>query len=200
VRDRREEDRTALALAGRTAVNLDFLDQQYREQQQPLAPLVACISNLLVPGAEIHAPAAIGAHADHALVRAVALELRASGFAVSLYADIPHATPFGWPAWVTGNEAEAAKDRAAALWARSLARTEVAADSMTATVHELDPQAHARKLIAVNAYRTQLKGLAMLARWPLADRETLGYEVVWKLPAGPTTVAGREDRSAAPRP
>src|SRR5437764_15405533 len=36
VRERIEEDRTALAVAGRTAVNLGFLDEQYRSEEQPL--------------------------------------------------------------------------------------------------------------------------------------------------------------------
>ena len=36
------------------------------------------------------------------LARAAGLELRNRGFPVSLYADLPHATRHGWPAWVTG--------------------------------------------------------------------------------------------------
>ena len=41
VRERAKEDRTALSLAGRTAVNLDLLDEQYRDAEQPLAPVTA---------------------------------------------------------------------------------------------------------------------------------------------------------------
>ena len=136
VRDRREEDRKALAVAGRTPVNLDFLDEQYREEDQPLAPVTARIRNLLMPGADINAPAALGGHGDHAVVRAAALELRAAGFEVSLYADLPHATLHGWPGWVTGEDAQAPKDLAAALWDRSLAETGVAPESMTPTSSE----------------------------------------------------------------
>lgn len=181
-RERVEEDREALACAGRTPVNLGFLDEQYREDEQPLAPLVARIEGLLVADAYVYAPAALGGHGDHALVRAAALELRASGFAVSLYADLPHATLHGWPASVTDPDATGSQDLATALWERTLADTGVSPATMAREVHELDPRNHARKLEAVHAYGTQLQGLAELAGRPLTDRDTLGYEVVWTLP------------------
>src|SRR5437868_4148676 len=68
VRERIEEDRRALAVAGRTAVNLGFLDEQYRPDDQPLAPLTEQIERLLDSGVRIYAPAAFANHADHALV------------------------------------------------------------------------------------------------------------------------------------
>ena len=175
VRERIEEDRRALALAGRTAVNLGLLDEQYRHEAQPLAPLTEQIERLLAPDARIYAPAAFADHADHALVRAAALELRAAGFAVSLYADLPHATLQGWPAWVTGNRAPAATDLAGASWDEVLAGTGAVAPA----VHHLHAEDHARKLRAVRMYGTQLAALTELAGRPLTDRETLGYEVAW---------------------
>jgi hypothetical protein len=175
VRERMEEDCRALALAGRTAVNLGFLDEQYRDDAQSLAPLIEQIERLLAPGARIYAPAAFADHADHALVRAAAFELRAAGFAVSLYAELPHATRHGWPAWVTGTHAPAAKDLAGASWEQVLAGTGAVAPA----VHQLEAGDYARKLRAVRMYGTQLRALAELARRPLSDRETLGYEVVW---------------------
>lgn len=175
VRERIEEDRRALALAGRTAVNLGFLDEQYRHEAPPLAPLIERIERLLAPGARIYAPAAFVSHADHALVRAVALELRAAGFAVSLYADLPHATVHGWPAWVTGGSAPAAEDLAGAMWDEVLAGT----GAMAPAVHHLHIEDYACKLRAVRMYRTQLQALTELAGRPLTDRATLGYEVAW---------------------
>ena len=83
VRERIDEDRRALALTGRTAVNLDFLDEQYREADELPAPPTAQLERLLAPGARVYAPAAFADHTDHALVRAAALELRTRGFAVS---------------------------------------------------------------------------------------------------------------------
>jgi len=85
VHERLEEDRRALALAGRTAVSLGFLDEQYRQREQPLTPLTKRIERHVAPGARIYAPAAFANHTDHVLVRAAAVELRAAGFAVSFY-------------------------------------------------------------------------------------------------------------------
>src|SRR5438270_5930788 len=175
VRERIEEDRRALALAGRTAVNLGFLDEQYRPGEQPLAPLAEQIERLLDPGVRIYAPAAFAYHADHLPVRASALELRAAGFEVSLYADLPHATVRGWPVWVSGRNGPASKDLAGALWDRVLAAT----DAMAPTVQRLDAPVHAEKLVAVGMYDTQLQALEELAGRPIGDPDVLGYEVTW---------------------
>jgi hypothetical protein len=182
VRERVEEDREALAFTGREPVNLGFLDEQYRGAEQPLAPLIAHIESWLVPGAHVYAPAAFGGHEDHALVRAAALGLRKRGLGVSLYADLPHATLHGWPAWVTGAGTAASPDHAAALWDRTLAETGISPATMSLEVHQLDPRSHARKLKAVHSYVTQLKGLAEFGGPALTDYETLGYELTWKLP------------------
>ena len=179
VRERIEEDRRALAPIGRTAVNLSFFDEQYRSEEQELAPLTADIERLLVPGASVYAPAALAGHADHLLVRSAALELRARGFEVWLYADLPHATIQGLPGWVRGRRAPASKDLAAAAWDRSLAQNEISLEDMRPSIHGFDPEALARKLEAVRMYDTQLPALEELAGRPLTDPDTFGYEVVW---------------------
>jgi len=186
VRERIEEDRTALALAGRTAINLDLLDEQYRAGEEPVGRLAAELERLLGPGARIYAPAAFADHADHALVRRAALQLWTAGFAVSLYADLPHATVHGWPAWVTGKHVPVTKDLAAVMWERCLGGIGIPPEEMVPSVHALDSGEHARKLEAVCAYRTQVDGLAEFVGRSLADREVLGYEVVWMLPHGLT--------------
>jgi hypothetical protein len=191
VHERIEEDRRALALAGRTAVNLSFLDEQYRDEEQPLGELIEQIERRLVPGAHIYAPAAFANHTDHALVRAAALELRRTGFAVSIYADLPHATLHGLPAWVAGKRGPASKDLAGAAWDHALAGT----DSTAPSVYRLEAETHARKLAAVRMYATQLEALAELAGRPLTDRGVLSYEVAWAT-ASPARAADR----AAPRP
>jgi LmbE family N-acetylglucosaminyl deacetylase len=175
VRERIEEDRNALAVAGRTAVNLGFLDEQYRPNDQPLGPLTEQIERLLEPGDQIYAPAAFANHTDHALVRSAALALRADGFEVSLYADLPHATVRGWPAWVSGRNGPVSKDLAGALWDRVLAATGAVAPE----VHHLDDASHARKLAAVEMYGTQLRALEEFVGCPLGDPEVLGHEVTW---------------------
>jgi hypothetical protein len=189
VRERVEEDSRALALAGRTAVNLGFLDEQYRDDEQALAPLIEQIEPLLPPRARIYAPAAFANHADHALVRAVALQLRDAGFPVTLYADLPHATLHGWPAWVIGRQRAGSWDLAAATWDRALAGT----GAFAPTVYALDAEAYGRKLASVRMYRTQLHGLEEFAGRPLTDREALGYEVEWAT-ASPAATVHREGR------
>jgi hypothetical protein len=189
VRERIEEDREALALAGRSAVNLDFLDEQYREREQPLAPITAAIEPLLMPGAEIYAPAALANHTDHALVRDAALDLRRTGFAVSLYADLPHAALHGWPAWVKNEPSPVVKDLAGAFWDRALA----GAAALKPTVHALDPETHARKVAAVHMYETQVRALEEFVGRSLKDPEVLGYEVDWAT-ASPARETGRAGR------
>lgn len=199
VRERVEEDRKALALDGRARVNLGFLDEQYRDAEQPLGAVAALIERRLPPGAHVFAPAAFGGHPDHALVRAAALELRRRGFAVSLYADLPHATRYGWPAWVTGADIATSIGFAEASWERTLGETGVSSTAMHSEVHKLDPHSCARKLEAVHAYVTQLDGLVQLTGQALTDQESLGYEVLWKLPAPATPSPARGRSRATPR-
>lgn len=200
VRERLDEDRTALALAGRVPVNLDFLDDQYREADQPLASVTARIARSLAPGVHIYAPGAFTNHPDHLLVRAAALELRTVGYAVSLYADLPHATVHGWPTWVTRNDRHAIRGLAAAVWDRALDATGIPPQAMTPAVHRLDADTYMRKLTAVQAYVTQVQALTEVAGRPLSDRATLGYEVVWTLPSAATESPARAGDDALPRP
>jgi LmbE family N-acetylglucosaminyl deacetylase len=198
MRERVEEDRTALALAGRSAVYLDLLDGQYRDGEQPLGPLMEQIGRLLVPDARIYAPAAFANHADHRLVREAALQLHETGFSVSLYADLPHAILHGWPGWVRGDRSS--EDLAAGLWNATLSTTGVSPMDLVPTVHELGEEIHAAKLAAVHAYRTQLRGLRQFAGRSFTDRQTLGYEVVWRLPSRPKAPPTAESDRAASHP
>jgi|SRR5579884_490474 len=175
MRERLQEDRRALEVAGRSAVNLGFLDEQYRSEEQPLTPITGQIERLLEPGARIFAPAAFADHADHALVRSAALQLRTAGFEVSLYADLPHATIRGWPAWVSGKNGPPSKDLASELWDHVLASTDAGAPA----VHHLDAAAHAQKLVAVRMYGTQLQALEEFVDRPLSDPGVFGHEVIW---------------------
>jgi LmbE family N-acetylglucosaminyl deacetylase len=193
VRERIEEDRRALALAGREPINLGFLDEQYREAPQPLEPLLEEIAALLPPEAVVYAPAAFADHADHAAVRSVALQLRAAGADVSLYADLPHATLYGWPRWVTRTAGRAARDLPDMVWERALSTTGLPFAELRPTVHPLAREEHARKLAAVRMYATQLPALAELAGRPLTEPAALGYEVIWA-----TGAPARAGRSATP--
>jgi LmbE family N-acetylglucosaminyl deacetylase len=175
--ERHSEDRTALAMAGREPVNLGFLDGQYRDAEQPLEPVVERIDQV-APDGLLLAPAALDRHRDHLIVRAAALALGARGREVGLYADIPHATLYGWPAWVTGEPPEPLLDPGA-HWDAAMAATGISLRELPADVRVLTPEALERKLAATRAYRTQLPALE--AQFGVFAPEVLGREVTWRL-------------------
>lgn len=180
VRERVAEDREALGLAGRERVDLDFLDEQYRNGRPP-GSLASEIEARVASGARVYAPAGLArAGRDHALVMAAALDLRGSGFQVSLYADLPHAVEFGWPGWVTGEPGALAVE---AGWEEILAGAGLSLDRLEPTVHELDPEARERKLEAIRAYRSQLPALQAMFGG-LDDPGPLRYELTWELRGG----------------
>jgi hypothetical protein len=182
VRARIEEDRQALALAGRTAVNLPFLDGQYRHGDQAPGEIVEALRGVLVPGTRIYAPASLGDHhRDHTAVRAAALALRAEGADVALYADVPHATVDGWPRWVLNGGSFLGKDPAAERWAAELETTGIPVERMDATAHRLQAEAHAGKLEAVLTYGSQIAPLQQVFGSSLEDPQLLGFEVDWRL-------------------
>jgi LmbE family N-acetylglucosaminyl deacetylase len=180
VRERHAEDREALALVGRAPANLGFLDGQYRDREQPLEPIVEAIEAAMSRDAQLLAPAALDAHCDHLLVRAAALTLRERGHSVALYADVPHANVYGWPAWVTGAADDPFLDPLVG-WERTMDGSGVSLAELSPEVHALDESAESAKRDAVQRYRTQLPALD--AQYSLLLRpDVLRYEVVWPLP------------------
>lgn len=178
--ERREEDRVALALAGREAVNLGFVDYQYRGGVQPLEPVVAAIEEAAPSGLLLGPSNVAGDHPDHTLVRDAALAFRERGREVSLYADLPHATRHGVPGWVAGSGEPPGTDDP---WRLSLNGAGVRPEELRPDIHRLDPADEARKHEAVTTYRTQYAALDDM--FHLTDRpELLRYEVVWPLPSG----------------
>jgi hypothetical protein len=178
-REREREDDEALALAGRAGVGLGFLDDQYRPEPQELGPVLAALATVVDPGETLLAPAALGEHRDHALVRAAALTLRERGRDVALYADIPHAAFHGWPAWVTNGAApQASEDR----WATRLIEAGLRPAELEPRVHSLAAAAERRKRDAVGRYVTQVAALEEKCGL-LSRPDLLRYEIVWPLPA-----------------
>lgn len=166
VRARLAEDSRALALAGRTAVNLPFLDSQYRQADQAPEEIVQALRDVLPAGARVYAPASLGDHhRDHTAVRSAALALHAQGTDVALYADLPHATMFGWPRWVIdGSPARtggspAGTDGAGARWASQLQATGIPVERMKPAARRLSAEEHRCKLEAVRAYSSQIAPL-----------------------------------------
>jgi LmbE family N-acetylglucosaminyl deacetylase len=178
VAERHAEDRAALGMAGRAPENLGFLDGQYRDAPPPLAPFAEAIA-AAAPEGVLHAPAALDGHRDHRIVRAAALELRHRGHEVALYADVPHATLYGWPAWVTGERADPHLDPGA-HWEHQMRGTGLSLRELPHRVRELSPAERERKLAAVRAYRTQYSALA--TAFAIERPDVLRYEVVWRLP------------------
>ncbi|HKP91184.1 MAG TPA: hypothetical protein VJT75_14560 [Thermoleophilaceae bacterium] len=172
-RERIDEDRAALAVAGREPVNLDFLDAQYRDGEPDGAELRAALREHVPPSALVYVPAAYAGgggeqrfplrsdvpHPDHAALRDAGAALRAEGYATALYADLPHASftrANGWP------------ESAPAL------------GELAPEPHDLGPAALERKLGALREYRSQI-GLLERAFGPLLEDPTpLRYEVVWR--------------------
>jgi hypothetical protein len=179
VRERHAEDREALALAGRAPENLGFLDGQYRHAEQQVEPIVEAIAAAVDGDALLLAPAALDAHRDHRLVRAAALALRDRGHRVALYADVPHANVYGWPAWVSGGAEDPYLDPGV-VWQATMNGTGISLAELDPEVHTLDDAAAAAKREAVQRYRTQVPALD--AQYSVLRRpDVLRYEVVWPL-------------------
>ena len=110
MRERREEDAAALALAETPSVEVGLLDNQYRRVQLRVHEVVQRISMELQPQAIVHAPGVFDGHPDHVLVVDAAVELARVGWPVVLYADLPHASARGWPAWLSGESSALARE------------------------------------------------------------------------------------------
>jgi hypothetical protein len=175
MRERRDEDRRALELAGRSSVGLDFLDSQYRDGPLDADALETALDRAAGDG-ELVAPAGIGEHSDHVAVRDAALALGARGAAVSFYAELPYATEFGWPAWVDASEPDPFVDPGA-WWADAWAPL---FDARYAPIPiELDADAQRRKIEAMREYRTQFPALEGGDRRRLTHPTLVRYEVLF---------------------
>jgi LmbE family N-acetylglucosaminyl deacetylase len=175
--ERRAEDLEAFAIAGRTAIHLDFLDEQYEPHGQSVDEIVSRLRDVVDPAAVVYAPAALGDHPDHEHVRDAALKLAASGRRVYLYADHPHAVQRGWPAWINGTKAKNGFD-VAAHWDQRLGEAGVTRPQPV--VHHLDASEQEHKLRAVTAYRTQIGALASTFG-EIEGFPAFPHEIVWSL-------------------
>jgi hypothetical protein len=196
--ERRAEDEAALALAGCEALSLGLLDDQYRTADIGAGEVLERLRRALAAGSALYAPAAMDEHRDHVLVRDAALSLAGEGWPLVLYADLPHATGGGWPSWVTGMRKRPGAGPDAA-WDRALAAAGLAVERLHAAVRPLEPVVRARKLAAIDCYRTQREALDGFSFAPLADPRALAWEVYWRVPPSALRVPhqpGRQDRVA----
>jgi LmbE family N-acetylglucosaminyl deacetylase len=163
-------------------VHLGLLDAQYRHLPLSVNEVVRRISDKVRPDATLHAPGAFDGHPDHLLVRDAALVLARAGWSVVLYADLPHASARGWPAWLSG-ERSAAAAGIAEDWDRVLIEAGLCTQKLVRRVRPLDAPVRERKLQALAAYRTQRAALDRWAVVPLDDPRALAWEVAWEVPA-----------------
>ncbi len=178
-RARIEEDARALSLAGRRAHNLQLPEIQQREG--PDAVGVSAVVRALadaVPGASrVYAPAGIGGHVDHVLVRRSAQRLLRGGMPVTLYAELPYCVTHGWPRWMQAQGPASAGD-VDAYWQAFLDDVPEMPPLREGRVERLDAQAAAVKLEAIGCYQLSL-GLA--ARETIAAGAFHAAEVRWDL-------------------
>jgi LmbE family N-acetylglucosaminyl deacetylase len=188
VQRRIAEDREAVGHAGRSPVNLGFLARPYRRGRPE--PSFAAVDDALVSrvgsASLVYAPAALGSpHPDHAFVRSYALALAANLMPVGLYADLPYCALYGWPTWVTGEEANLRVD-VDAYWRASAADPSHPLTREGAEVVRLPGAQAEAKLAAMRMYRAEF---AVLDRGPigqLSNPVIHGYEVFWPPHRGAT--------------
>jgi len=166
MRERLEEDARALALAERRAEHLGFLDSQYRDGSP--GDVLGALRDRL-SDEEVLAPAGIGGHSDHELVRDAALEL---GREVRLFGDLPYSTQWGWPAWMIGEEPDPLRD-VDAYWAQFVP------EGYEPHPVELGEEEQQAKVEAMRAYATQFSIFEAGALQRLTDPQLLRFEVVW---------------------
>jgi hypothetical protein len=179
VRARLEEDRAALALAGRLPLNLDFPDLVYRRSAPPpsLAAIDAALAEAVPACSAVLAP--VGSEHDaHVVLRRYAELLTAAGVPVELYAEVPYMTRLGWPHWVTGSPADPHLDLDAYWsWNPAIPGAE------GARVVALAPERAAAKLAAMRAYRSQFTAVDGGALGMISNPAIHGFEVFWPQPA-----------------
>jgi LmbE family N-acetylglucosaminyl deacetylase len=175
------EDREALALAGRRAIALDLLDEQYREVLLDAGDLRRALEPRVERASAVYAPAGLGGHGDHVAAREAALSLaRDAGALVFLYADLPYAVRFGWPHWVTGEE-EPGTLRPDARWDEHLVTASCPRSALMPRVTTLSEDEAARKLRALRAYRTQFAALDGGSLGLLSNPRIIGFELLWEV-------------------
>lgn len=187
MRERREEDCAALALAGRAGVHLSFAQADHRRgPPAALSRVDRALRERLPAASAVYAPAGLGVlHPDHALVRDYAVRLAAQGIPVQLYADAPYAVIYGWPAWVTGAPPDPHLD--VDLYWRTPGGDARLTDPVRARVVRLTAEQSAAKLAAMRAYRSQFSVLDRGPTGLMSNRVIHGYEVFWEVtgPRGP---------------
>ena len=94
-----------------------------------------------------------------------------------LYADLPYATNFGWPSWVTGETPDPHLVPDAA-WAGVLA-TVAAPEHLEPVVAHLDDAERTAKLAALRCYESQWPALEGGPHTRISNPAISAYELRW---------------------
>lgn len=157
MRARLTEDRAAMAMVGREAIGLGFLDSDEREPDANSEQIATALHDLVPAASRLLAPVGIGGHVDHLRTQAAAMSV-AGELPVELYADIPYAL--------------------SAKWEPALARVPAPRTQVVA----LDAATRAAKARAVDCYATQVGALAGGPGRRFGD-DAWRFEVRWSVMA-----------------
>jgi LmbE family N-acetylglucosaminyl deacetylase len=203
MRQRRSEDRAALALAGARPVHLDLIEAQFSafaaadlRQRIAASPAEAveilagasgigtqtdvildAIRDHVGPQTTVYGPVGIGQHPDHRDLSRAMLRLRDKVRELHLFADSPYFVRQGLPSWI-GGRANPAADR---LVHQAFADLGAMHDSRSRRAVVLAPAEFDAKLRALRRYTTEFPTLnAHFGRAP-ARLEMARYEVFWEV-------------------
>jgi LmbE family N-acetylglucosaminyl deacetylase len=177
MRRRIAEDIDAHALAGRVPTNLGFVDRMYRRCAPAPAhvDIDSTVVAVLPAVSKVYAPVGVS-HRDHRLVRSYATAVARNGIPVCLYADLPYATRFGWPPWVTGSASDPHLDVDAEWDANPMIPK-----GRRPRIVTLGGEEAAAKLAAIRRYRSQLPALDAGPLHAISNPIIHGFEVFWDL-------------------
>jgi hypothetical protein len=200
---RRDDDRAALALAGRTPTHADMLEVNYQAVDTPdvqraierdpgrYVEIVAAADGLGTPtdaieqavgawlaGDVIYAPLGIGRHPDHRDVARLGLRLAERGRTVRFYADFPYLIRHGPPSWLDGGEDAA---RADADVEAAFAMLPAISDAFERSIVELTPAETETKIAAFRRYETEFPSVDADFDGATSDPRQMRREVYWTL-------------------
>lgn len=183
MRRRRAEEERALAIAGASAVNLDFLDGQYIDEVRDAERIAAAVRLAMPDGwSALYAPAGVGGytpllgtagmklapHPDHEAVREAALLLERPDIPTYFYGEVVYGLGERrgrrWP--------HVLQDFTPVLEAAS-------GRSLELVVNELSEESLAGRTRALSCYGTQVSRLELGIGPFLHDPAVVRYEALW---------------------
>jgi hypothetical protein len=179
MRERRLEDRKALARFDVDVVHLNFVELAHRRDKDEsgiVEDLTSTLSPLTQGRSCVVAPLGIGNNPNHVQVAAAISAIKEHwNVPVLWYADYPYAAWFSWPHWVRGVEPDP-RLRPEVLWQEHLERARLG----DGTVVELGERARTMKLEAFSQYRTQVPVIERGDLRAVSHPEHLRFEVYYE--------------------